>query len=146
MCYILYKITIDCKSYDLQSYILSNTSLNGKANTSTVNSQISTLNSRVPSNVAWGRATYNSTADTCTMIASHGLTITPAGDKLTFIVNLSPAFPDANYAAFASFEISGTGEEIFGVYGYTTNSFMADCKAADDTTKYPSIVSVMAIR
>jgi len=120
--------------------------LNAKADASTVNSQISTLNSRVPSNVAWGRATYNSTADTCTMIASHGLTITPTGDKLTFIVNLSPAFPDANYAAFASFEISGTGEEIFGVYGYTTNSFSVDCKAADGTTNYPSIVSVMAIR
>ena len=28
MCYILYIITIDCKSYDLQSYILSNTSIN----------------------------------------------------------------------------------------------------------------------
>ena len=27
LCYILYIITIDCKSYDLQSYILSNTSL-----------------------------------------------------------------------------------------------------------------------
>ena len=27
MCYILYRITIDCKSYDLQSYILSNTSI-----------------------------------------------------------------------------------------------------------------------
>ena len=80
------------------------------------------------------------------MIASHGLTITHAGDKLTFIVNLSPAFPDANYAAFASFEIRGTGDEIFGVYGYTTNSFMADCKAADGTANYPSIVSVMAIR
>ena len=26
MCYILYRIIIDCKSYDLQSYILSNTS------------------------------------------------------------------------------------------------------------------------
>ena len=27
LCYILYRIIIDCKSYDLQSYILSNTSL-----------------------------------------------------------------------------------------------------------------------
>ena len=30
LCYILYRIIIDCKSYDLQSYILSNTSLAGK--------------------------------------------------------------------------------------------------------------------
>ena len=125
---------------------MDNTSLNAKADVSTINSQISTLNSRVPSNVAWGRATYNSTADTCTMIASHGLTIRPVGDKMTFIVDLSPAFPDANYAAFASFEISGTGEEIFGVYEYNTYGFMTDCKAADGTAIYPSIVSVMAIR
>ena len=32
MCYILYRITIDCKSYNLQSYILSNTSLNNLKN------------------------------------------------------------------------------------------------------------------
>ena len=37
LCYILYRIIIDCKSYDLQSYILSNTSIND------INTSISTI-------------------------------------------------------------------------------------------------------
>ena len=55
----MYRIIIDCKSYDLQSYILSNTSINTKANTSDVNSSISSLNSQISTISRWYNLSNN---------------------------------------------------------------------------------------
>ena len=56
----MYKITIDCKSYDLQSYILSNTSLAKKADASHTHNTIYEIDTRTENKSPdWYRSNYD---------------------------------------------------------------------------------------
>lgn len=102
------------------------------------------LANNVPANSAWAHGRLNGT--TVNLMFSHNVESITTSDGHTFYVKFSNPFPDEYYAAVASFEIGGIGQEIVGVYGYGTAGFSVDVQNASGNANTPTCISVIALR
>lgn len=102
------------------------------------------LANNVPANSAWAHGRLDGT--TVNLMFSHNVESITTSDGHTFYVKFSNPFPDEYYAAVASFEIGGIGQEIVGVYGYGTAGFLIDVQNASGNASNPSTISVIALR
>lgn len=118
-----------------------NLSLANKASAS----DLTALQNNVPANSAWAHGRLDGT--TVNLMFSHNVeSISTTSDGHTFYVKFSNPFPDEYYAAVASFEIGGIGQEIVGVYGYSAAGFSVDVQNASGNANTPTCISVIALR
>ena len=106
--------------------------------------KLNALANNVPANSAWAHGRLNGT--TVNLMFSHNVESITTSDGHTFYVKFSNPFPDEYYAAVASFEIGGIGQEIVGVYGYSAAGFSVDVQNASGNANTPTCISVIALR
>lgn len=85
-------------------------------------------NQPVPQIVAWCYAVIDIQSRVVTIKAGSNIDrVTINSDNMTFNVYFNYPIKDAYYSVAVSFESSGIGREISGVYDQRTDSFKVDC-------------------
>ena len=109
-----------------------------------VNSNASAIANNVPVESAWAMASINET--TVTLLHSHNVKSISIIADHTFEVSFSQPFKSEYYAAVGSFEITGIGQEIVGVFNLKTSGFYIDVQNASQNASSPTLMSVIALR